>query len=175
MLVSALSAVLIATCISVSSVLATTISFNRQIDNDPTSEAQAAGYSTIGKNYTYFSASGCFNGDARKAVSNPDNTYFWYHPISSFPINKKVTVGIQPYLNSSSFKDPSAAYTVLVNGVFETVCTVNQNKAPGGWSPVTYTSFANMPKGNQICLVPSNNPNLYTGADAIKVYYSYDQ
>lgn len=158
----------------------------RTIDND----SIASGYSNedVRSIYTYITANSLYNGDARRASSNNSlGEYYYKYP--SLGVTGKgspatFTIHVGAYLNHATFTDTSAKYYVeYAPYVFQRVGAINQNTAPGGWN---YISKSNVQSailvetgvkggfsGNEAYVNPSGLSGKYTGADGLKVWFTY--
>lgn len=163
-----LCSALLAVC-SITALPAFAVTTGYVIDNDPLA---STGYTASSYNFTYYSFSGSYNGDARRASSSTQARYSWVHPITTFN-SQNVHYQLQAYLNHSTFTDPAAQYTFEVDGTMSTdSIVINQNKAPSGFgNTYTMTTKANLIR--EIRLNTSGTPNCYTGADAISIKYTY--
>jgi len=158
----------------------------RTIDND----SIASGYSNedVRSVYTYITATSLYNGDARRASSsNSLGEYYYNYPslgVTGTGSPASFTIHIGAYLNHASFTDTSAKYYVeYAPYVFQRVGAINQNTAPGGWN---YISKSNVESailvatnvkggfsGNEAYVNPSGLSGKYTGADGLKVWFTY--
>lgn len=150
----------------------------RTIDND----SIASGYSNedVRSVYTYIKAKSLYNGDARRASSsNSLGEYFYNYPNLGKGSPSTFTIHVGAYLNHATFTDTSAKYYVeYAPYVFQRVGAINQNTAPGGWN---YISKGNVKSaianggfsGNEAYVNPSGLSGKYTGADGLKVWFTY--
>ncbi len=140
------------------------------IDNDPI----AAGYGSYNGIFSYMSASGCYNGDARRVgPGEAGASYSWLHPTIQLQSPQSVNVNLQVYLNHSTFTDPNAKYMVCTDGANKEICFINQNTAPSTFGPTKSKVVDDVVRLQQIQLVSSGKTGTYTGADAISISYVY--
>lgn len=166
-IISAISATVLLACMPVLSANATTSTY--LIDNDPVA---SSGNTHAPNGFSYISNSNCYNGDARRRDSNVGDSYVWCHP--TIQLNgTTVKVTLRVYLNHSTFTDPLATYKMNKDGSLEDICTINQNTAPAGFGSIYSKEVSGCAQLKEISVRTSGEKNCYTGADAIKVTYTY--
>ncbi|MCM1007273.1 MAG: hypothetical protein NC485_04945 [Ruminococcus flavefaciens] len=155
----------------------------REVDND--SIAPGCGNVNVNNAYSYITDNSLFNGDARCVASgNTANTYHWKHGGLSSSVPTYFTVHVGAYLNHLSFTDPAAKYYVEYRQYMSTpVGTINQNLAPAGWNYISVKdvkSYILSGGGgyagywsSDAYVEPSGRSGYYTGADAIRVWFTY--
>lgn len=131
--------------------------------------------------YAYKTGNNLYNGDARYVYTSNTNTkYRWTFPGLRSWTAKTFSVKISMYLNDAAFNDPFAKYYAehgsYGNSVF--VGSIDQNKAPSGWSYVQRSNIASEGASGgvyigAVIMNPSGNAAKATGADAIQVQATY--
>lgn len=157
---------------SIPIVTANAISTQFIIDNDPTS---TSGYTGYGNGFSYMSNSSCYNGDARYAPGDAAYTYSWKHSKVRAGSGTTLNSTLQVYLNHASFSASTVDYSLYVNGSIQYIGWINQNIAPGGWNYISsrYNSFGGSPYIEGALVRADGASPGYTGADAIKLTYSW--
>lgn len=158
-------------------------SVTREVDND--SIAPGCGNVNVNNSYSYITGNGLFNGDARCVASgNTNNKYYWEHQGLGSSVPTYFTIHVGAYLNHLSFTDPAAKYYVEYRQYMSApVGTINQNTAPAGWNYISVKDVKSyVPNGSggyagywstDAFVEPSGKSGYYTGADAIRVWFTY--
>lgn len=151
---------------------------NKIVDNDPLS-----GEGSMSRNGfdTYISASGLWNGDARKQKCSSSNnyTYTWGFPQTYSRSRVNLYITVEVYLNNVGFTDEYAQYDVErgTSLYCTSLGTVNQNTAPSGWytfgtktiNPIMYSNSVVDSRASAVTLTTSKrNSSNSAGADAIR-------
>ena len=166
------------TVASMASISVSATSTTRTIDND--SIAEGYGNENVGFSYIK-NISSLANGDARySSSSSSNNRYTWKYPqLSSKSTAQYATIEVGAYLAYSSWTDTAAAYYAeYYSYTYKKIGTINQNKAPNGYSYIEAKDIRSLSAGgghysSSAYVVPSGNANQTTGADEIKVTLSY--
>ena len=149
----------------------------RTADNDAVA---SSGNSNYNYGFVYTTASSHYNGDARISGSAySGNIYEWIYPHpksgAAFVKGDNVSIKVEAYLNHSTFKDPAAVYYVNTWQYTATfVKTLDQNKAAAGWNVLgTISQNRDGWLSEYVHMNPSGTVGLNTGADAIRVTYTW--
>jgi hypothetical protein len=160
-----------------------TTSATRTIDND--SIASGYGNNDVRSAYSYITADSLYNGDARCTSSiNSDCRYYWSYPGLANSTPEYFNISIGAYLNHLSFTDTAAKYYVnYFPNTYYLVGTINQNNAPAGWNYRTVYNVQSLRVVNSehtggyysydAFVEPSGRSNMNTGADGLKVWFTY--
>ncbi len=152
-------------------------SYTRTIDND----SIASGYGNNNTGFSYINnVSTLANGDGRySSSSSSSNSYEWTYPSISSGTAQYATIKVGAYLAYSSWTDTAAAYySEYYSNIYVKVGTINQNKAPNGYSYIEKKDIGTLSASgghftSSTYINPSGNSNQTTGADEIKVTMSY--
>lgn len=158
---------------------ATTKSFT--VDNDTSN----TNYSNDSKTYTHYSGTwgtylnSGYNGDSRLRTSSNKENYEWvWH--GNIYNSKYIFCELQVFLADDRFTDPGATYSIYQDSnrfISMAEFKLNQKYAPSGFSSQTIGCTPAVTGGTMhpyyLTLSNSGKANVGTGADAIRVYFTF--
>lgn len=163
-------------CCTISTIPVDAYNVQYTIDNDP-SDSRFGSYNAANA-FSYITANGLYNGDARSVASSTKSAFYrWTYPSCGQYGSSTLTVKVEAYLNHGSFTDPAAEYYVqLSESRYSKAGTIDQNKAKAGWNYISQKSYTSpyagggfISKGAEVWA--SGQSGYITGADAIRVTY----